>query len=564
MSVKENEFAFPNTYNRLLQALEEIGVLSDLDVTEDSSPGMSIIITSGVGYFGGSYLEHTIPTTLNVDSADPSYPRKDIVVLNNSNVLSVIAGTPDEALPFGSIGVYTYSPQPPDIPANALILAEIWVGAGVTQILNTNITEKKVMIKKAGNVGFLVIAANDTANPGMADFICDGVDDEVEINTALSQAAVGTSVVLLEGNFVIGASINIPSAVTLRGQGLKTIITRSVAVNMISLNAITEASIRDMTLDGGNGAADILYCINCSYIIVERSKLKLNNASECTFTFFGDSLMKGNILSRCIIENPLGLWADLTEQDGLQIINNIITAISTGEGASVYTDCVRLIFQGNHFHGGANLNLASASSGHHIVTGNVFDTGQIRIGCDFCLVDGNIMGNCASNAIWIDDGAENNIISNNIIYDAGYDGIESNGKRNIIEGNQIYSCGRNGIDINADDHVITGNWIYYNLQHGIDINSDSNTIKGNRLTRNSELTYDTYDSIILRAGSTRNIVMGNWCGHATEYEPTRYGINEDASSADYNIIVGNICKGGVTGQIRTQGVNSEVEHNIET
>ena len=49
-----------------------------------------------------------------------------------------------------------------------------------------------------------------------ADFVCDGIDDQVEIRAAIEAAApLGT--VLLNGVFYIAASIEIPHGVNLRG-----------------------------------------------------------------------------------------------------------------------------------------------------------------------------------------------------------------------------------------------------------------------------------------------------------------------------------------------------------
>lgn len=74
---------------------------------------------------------------------------------------------------------------------------------------------------------FLVAASNSIA-PGfeLADFVCDGTDDEIEIQDAIdAAAAVGGSVELLEGTFAITTGVVvIPTGVWLRGQGEGTLL----------------------------------------------------------------------------------------------------------------------------------------------------------------------------------------------------------------------------------------------------------------------------------------------------------------------------------------------------
>ena len=124
---------------------------TDLAVTQSASPGMSVSVASGYGIIigttttnMGAYISfNDAAATLTVTTANPSNPRIDIVVVQvsdayytgalNSVSFSVVAGTP------------AVSPVAPTVPANSLLLATIAVGAAVTQILNANITDNRVM-----------------------------------------------------------------------------------------------------------------------------------------------------------------------------------------------------------------------------------------------------------------------------------------------------------------------------------------------------------------------------------------------------------------------------------
>lgn len=69
-----------------------------------------------------------------------------------------------------------------------------------------------------------VVAASDTPNAeARADYVCSGVDDQVEIQAAIDAVAVsGGKVVLLEGSFKISDGIYLDDYVTLEGHGFNT------------------------------------------------------------------------------------------------------------------------------------------------------------------------------------------------------------------------------------------------------------------------------------------------------------------------------------------------------
>jgi parallel beta-helix repeat protein len=76
----------------------------------------------------------------------------------------------------------------------------------------------------------LVVAASDSSWRGRqsADYICDGVSDQVQINDALdwlvSDGRTGGKVMLLEGTYVIDDHILMPSNTQIEGQGPSTVI----------------------------------------------------------------------------------------------------------------------------------------------------------------------------------------------------------------------------------------------------------------------------------------------------------------------------------------------------
>lgn len=85
----------------------------------------------------------------------------------------------------------------------------------------------------------IVVAASNSLDPTLAPvaYRCDGVADEVEINAAIvAMAAVGGSVILLDGTYVLAASIVTAGSLYLLGSGPATIINAGVAAHAIDIN----------------------------------------------------------------------------------------------------------------------------------------------------------------------------------------------------------------------------------------------------------------------------------------------------------------------------------------
>ncbi|MGA1047901.1 MAG: hypothetical protein ACO3UU_07810, partial [Minisyncoccia bacterium] len=136
------------------------GVAFDgMKVTESGTPGMSVVVATGTGYFYGSGSNANVMYEFYSDAnetvtigASGVSARIDIICLKvdaSTGVASIVAvaGTPSG------------SPAVPATPASHYKLAEVTVGAGVTSITNANITDKRrsvfVMPTGARNQGLI-------------------------------------------------------------------------------------------------------------------------------------------------------------------------------------------------------------------------------------------------------------------------------------------------------------------------------------------------------------------------------------------------------------------------
>lgn len=145
----------------------------------------------------------------------------------------------------------------------------------------------------------VVVAAADSydASKEGADYVCDGTDDQEEIQAALDQGAgwPGGRVLLTEGNFSITAPLEIYQSTLLDGYGMNTTNLIAGFGFTASSPMITSSSggadrpfdiyIKHMTISGDIWAQDIMEFIQGSRILLE--ELEIIQASR-----YGVSLLR--------------------------------------------------------------------------------------------------------------------------------------------------------------------------------------------------------------------------------------------------------------------------------
>jgi hypothetical protein len=142
---------------------------TDLQVTQNGSPNMSVNVAAGEAIVAGTQnltsqgtyeVLNDATVNLAVAASDPTNPRIDIVVAQvqdaaysgatNAWQLAVVTGTPAP------------SPVPPAAPANSFTLAQIAVAANATSITSGNITDLRTApwFVQRGNIPWSVAGAN--------------------------------------------------------------------------------------------------------------------------------------------------------------------------------------------------------------------------------------------------------------------------------------------------------------------------------------------------------------------------------------------------------------------
>jgi hypothetical protein len=103
--------------------------------------------------------------------------------------------------------------------------------------------------------GYLV-AANDAPADvkNQADYVCDGANDDVQVQAAIDALASGGMVLLSQGTFTLGDTLSLGANVRLAGQGRATILTSSATATLLAL--ALGSGVENLTISIPNGLLD--------------------------------------------------------------------------------------------------------------------------------------------------------------------------------------------------------------------------------------------------------------------------------------------------------------------
>lgn len=344
-----------------------------------------------------------------------------------------------------------------------------------------------------------VIAASDSSDESKqaADYVCDGVDDQVETLAAIDALpASGGEIILLEGTFELGLPIGrrdgtggISNNVSIKGTGSSTILKpKNQAFATLSNNANIGETVIDVTsitgfqigewieLSGAGGTEEAIYIqsIAGNQITLESPLLNAHGSGDdvystwCTFCLLNDNIrlsdftIDGNT-SNWVVDSVIGCAhqyeifvyrSDNSQVENINIINGKRAAIccTQSSGCSIKNCNVdsTIIVQGNECDGGfvegctihsADLKLENAQGVSFI--GNSVLNGRLVCSSPTALT-------------------MNATISGNVIKaETGTQGLSFNGMTgSIVDSNVFYECDQGGIDIqNFNNSIFSNNQI---------------------------------------------------------------------------------------------------------
>ena len=189
VSVAGDRTVTADTFGTMLNAMVTNGVVKDADdglaVSQSGTPAMSVSVATGRAFVGHTskrrYYRNTSALTLTIEAADSSNPRDDLIVLEMAEATS----TRSVSLKVVK-GTAAGSPSDPSLTTSEatfqFAIARVRVGAGVSTIVNANITDLRSTNGFAGmalGTGEVSQLTEDTIASG--DFIAFSDDSETGV-----------------------------------------------------------------------------------------------------------------------------------------------------------------------------------------------------------------------------------------------------------------------------------------------------------------------------------------------------------------------------------------------
>jgi hypothetical protein len=218
--------------------------LTSLETVANSPVGMSVIVRAGwaaiVGTTQpamGTYVAYNDGDVgLTITTANATNPRIDLVCVTVND--SYYSGSADNVVIQVIAGTPAGSPVVPATPANSIALAEVYVGAGVLSISNSNITDKRVQVTT--NVPVSGDITGVTAGTGLSGGGTSG-SVTLSINTAvtadLTTAQTLTNKTLTSPKIDIGINAKTAAYTTLASDDGQLITVTSSSTANVTLGA---------------------------------------------------------------------------------------------------------------------------------------------------------------------------------------------------------------------------------------------------------------------------------------------------------------------------------------
>lgn len=301
-------------------------------------------------------------------------------------------------------------------------------------------------LSKPKNNVTLIVAAQDSMDPTRADYVCDGIDDDVQIQEAINALpAGGGSVVLLEGNYNLTALVYTEDFVQIRGQGYSTVLHTIGNHRVISVATDDGVIVQDLRIIGsgaGHAANDGVYISGSNNPTVHNVRCESCGGNGIEVTGASDDV---TLTENYAISNQgHGIYAHGTSHD--IIFSNNHAKENGGCGMWIYNSLAG-IFSSNVSQDNVNHGILLTGSSDNIIANN------------------NSSGNDSGNT-------------------ATFDGIciDTNSNNNLIVGNRCQDNDRD--EIRIDDATCSKNVVVANNAVGVDhvaaiVDNGTNSVVGN-------------------------------------------------------------------------------------
>lgn len=397
------------------------------------------------------------------------------------------------------------------------------------------------------------------------DYLCDGVDDQVEFDAAIQALPYdGGEIVILDGVYQfttgvkIDANIGNKQNVSIRGLG-GAILERKFSGNMNIrglINFVTTGgcSVTNLRFKGNRETYTGEDNMGVSIIAASR-----NTVDSCYFDSTDTGVYITNSASRYnIIRNNKFAFNNVCISINNACRNAVFDNICTGfYSKGIYLSGMQEGWNSvvnnicSPFNSLSGIGIVASYSKYNSIMGNL---------CEYCeegikieesmgnLVSGNSCCNNKYSGIEVLFESPYNSISNNMCLNNDESGIKTNPDcdKLIITGNNCSGNNNSGILLASNNCSVSGNICTNNDADGIVLESASgNDVVGNNCNDNG-LPESYASGIFLLASCNRNNIACNTCicgtGNPADYG-NRYSIVLYDSSNNYNLISSNNCMG---------------------
>ena len=288
----------------------------------------------------------------------------------------------------------------------------------------TDAANKKYVDDNAGKRTCRFVVGTSTAGwtKKDCDYLCDGTDDQVEIQAAINALpSTGGEVVVLDGTYHITASINVnKNNVTLRGNGNATVLKRmwgsTTNQGVITVSANT-CTVRRLKLDGNKTSYNTsynysIYLYNSSNSTVTGNTCNNNGANGIYLYNSSNSTVIGNTCS-----NNSSSGINLYNSSNSTVIGN---TCSNNSSSGIYVNSSNNTITENICNNNTNSTYVLVAgiyvaSSNNTVTGNICNNNSlygIYVSSSNSTVTGNTCNNNGASGIHLHNSSNNAIIGN--------------------------------------------------------------------------------------------------------------------------------------------------------
>ncbi len=391
----------------------------------------------------------------------------------------------------------------------------LWYNTSTNRLEVWNGTEWRSTARSQSTV---IVAAEDSKNKDSADFVVPNSADDahVTINDAIAELpSDGGIVYLMEGTYIVSGSIELPNNTTLSGAGNATVIqvrdehdANLEVITNADTTTGTSVTIRDLRVDGNrtnqtSGFQTAIYLdgvtgqsgvIGANLTGLELRNLRSNavGINESSLVTVSDSLIHNT-------SGNIGVWTS----NNISIKDNRFTE---NGNALVLSDSDNNAIIGNTFTDNDDYGITLIFSFNNTVANNYINgavVGIRQMAGERNNLSGNTIIDTTQYGLWLDGGANDNTISQNIIHDSGGEDdnygivLSGNGANNSVIGNKISDTSAAVTDYAI--HIVSSgqsnNYLSNNTLGGGEINdSGTDTIYSNQIGNNGAIINRQADS----------------------------------------------------------------------